>query len=84
MFSIYENNLLLLFDNYSNFLDILSHQLSSSSFFIPREELLKKLNFFPQYHINVLNLFHTTKIHQFFMIKNKYDLSAVKKSSLLQ
>jgi hypothetical protein len=41
MFSIFENNLLLLFSNYSNFLDILTHQLPSSSFFIPHGELLK-------------------------------------------
>ncbi len=41
MFSIYENNLLLLFANYSNFLDILTHQLPSSSFFISHGELLK-------------------------------------------
>ncbi len=41
MFSIIENNLLLLFANYSNFLDTLSHQLPSSSFFIPHGELLK-------------------------------------------
>jgi hypothetical protein len=41
MFSKYENNLLLLFANNSNFLYLLTHQLPSSSFLIPHGELLK-------------------------------------------